>query len=56
MKVEVLKKFRDKTNEMKIRDPGEMLTVNDERAKELIYLGLAQEAQESQKKRKNVAE
>lgn len=54
LKVKVLKKFRDKMEEMKVREPGETLTVNDERGKDLICLGLAQEMQE--RKRKNVAE
>lgn len=47
LKVKVLKRFRDKTDEIKLWEPYEMLTVNKEWGEYLICLDLAEEMAES---------
>lgn len=56
MKVKVKKRFRDKADELKTREPEEVLTVSKERGEYLIRRGFAEELPVVLKKQKNAAE
>lgn len=49
MKVKVIRTFRDKDNFDLIYNVGEILDLDDERAKELIELNLVEKARERKK-------
>ena len=49
VKIKVIKRFYDVENALKLRLPGDVLTVTDERGRELITKGLAAEEKEPEK-------
>ncbi len=46
MKVKVIQKFRDKTDNLKLRNEGDELEVSEDRAKLLKSLNLVEDVQE----------
>lgn len=56
MKVKVLRNFRDQTEDLKLRKPGELLEVTKARAEKLKDLGLVTDFQERKKTSKTAAE
>lgn len=54
MKIEVTQRFRDKEEDLKIREAGEILEVRKERADHLISIGFAKIAKQL-KKEENTA-
>lgn len=56
MKVKVIRKFRDKTDNLKLRNEGDELEVSEDRAKLLKSMNLVEDVQEVKIKKNKAAE
>ena len=56
MKVKVIREFRDKTDNLKLRNEGDELEVSEDRAKLLKSMNIVEYVQEVKTKKNKVAE